>query len=182
MTPWSTLEWLCNRTQARLLFATHYHELTSLAGKLPCLANTHMAVAGDQDPRGTKLRFLYQMREGATNDSFGIQVARLAGLPAPVIERSWAILEELENGKKSGIATPSHPDQMGLFEFATLARTQAAALPEVPAPVLEPTPTPAPAWVLELESTPIDSMTPLQALNFLARLQETARGSTAASV
>lgn len=91
---WSAFEWIVTKLGCRTLFATHYHELTKLPNFLPRVANAHMAV---ESTRGN-LRFLYQLREGAANESFGIQVAKLAGLPTPVISRAWKVLSELEEG------------------------------------------------------------------------------------
>lgn len=95
----STLEWISKKRGARTLFATHYHELTQLEKRLSHLANAHMAV--QTHPETGELRFLYQLQPGPSNESFGIQVAQLAGLPHPVIERAWEILKELENTHSS---------------------------------------------------------------------------------
>ena len=105
---WATLEWICSQLRARTLFATHYHELTRLSASLPLVANVHMAVerAGD-------LRFLYKLKEGAANESFGIHVARIAGLPKAVIDRAWTVLEELERHAPAREKVPSA--QLSLF-------------------------------------------------------------------
>jgi DNA mismatch repair protein MutS len=93
---WATLEWICTQIRARTLFSTHYHELIRLNASLPSLANVHMAVEQSNNGKSKTLRFLYELREGPTSESFGIHVAQLAGLPKPVTERAWKILEELE--------------------------------------------------------------------------------------
>jgi DNA mismatch repair protein MutS len=100
----STLEYLDGHIGARTLFATHYHELTSLPKRYPLtMANAHMGVEGDR----TEFRFQYLLKAGPSNDSFGIQVADLAGLPKEVITRAWGLLEELED-QGSGLAN-AHP-------------------------------------------------------------------------
>jgi DNA mismatch repair protein MutS len=76
------------------LFATHYHELTRLAGKLPRLRNVQVLVREE----GHEVIFLRKVAEGACDSSYGIQVARMAGVPQGVIGRAWEILGELESG------------------------------------------------------------------------------------
>jgi DNA mismatch repair protein MutS len=107
---WATLEWLCTRIKARTLFSTHYHELTKLAGTLPLLANAHMAVGreGGKNDKNAPIRFLYRLAEGPSSESFGIHVARIAGLPREVIDRACIVLTELE-------ATPTNDTQLSLF-------------------------------------------------------------------
>ncbi len=161
---WATLEWVCRKVRARTLFATHYHELTRLDSELPQMANAHLAVATGGEAAGrTKLRFLYKLREGATNESFGIHVAQLAGLPAPVIERAWEVLDRLEAGAGGASSDLGTADQLPLFGDVTSPSRRARALPAPPE---------VPPALRELEATDVNSMTPLQALNFLARLKE----------
>ena len=120
---WASLEWICSRVKARTLFATHYHELIRLASSLPLLANAHMAVESERKGSSKTLRFLYELREGPTNESFGIHVAQLAGLPKPVIERAWKVLGELES---SQLNTGSHPSdhQLSLFHPRPILREE----------------------------------------------------------
>ncbi len=92
---WSIVEYLHNKTGAKTLFATHYHELTELAGRLPRLANYNVAVREWND----QIIFLRKIVEGGTDKSYGIQVARLAGVPKPVIERAKIILRNLEESE-----------------------------------------------------------------------------------
>ena len=89
---WSVAEYLNRVLRTRTLFATHYHELTELARLLPATRNYHVAVRewGDQ------IIFLRKIVEGGTDKSYGLQVARLAGLPAPVLQRAREILRQLE--------------------------------------------------------------------------------------
>jgi DNA mismatch repair protein MutS len=89
---WSIVEHLHHQVGALTLFATHYHELTELAGKLPRLRNFNVAVREWND----QIVFLHKIVEGGADQSYGIQVARLAGVPKPVIERAKVILANLE--------------------------------------------------------------------------------------
>ena len=94
---WSIVEHLHNQVGAKTLFATHYHELTELAGRLPRLANFNVAVREWND----QIVFLHKIVEGGADKSYGIHVARLAGVPGPVIERAKAILRNLEDTELS---------------------------------------------------------------------------------
>jgi len=92
---WSIVEHLHNQVGAKTLFATHYHELTELAGRLPRLKNFNVAVREWND----QVVFLHKIVEGGADKSYGIQVARLAGVPRVVIERSKEILRNLEESE-----------------------------------------------------------------------------------
>jgi DNA mismatch repair protein MutS len=92
---WSIIEYVHNQIGAKTLFATHYHELTELAGRLPRLRNFNVAVREWND----QVIFLRKIVEGGTDKSYGIQVARLAGVPKPVIERAKIILRNLEESE-----------------------------------------------------------------------------------
>ena len=150
---WAVTEELHERGRgAKVLFATHYHELTALADRLPRIRNFHVAVREWND----EIIFLHTVRPGGTDRSYGIQVARLAGLPPTVIQRAREILGELES-ERAGLATantPAGPDpvQLGLF-------------PPTGDPILK-----------DLAALDIPSMTPLQALNALAEWQRQLRG------
>ncbi len=166
---WAALEWIATQVRARTLFATHYHELTRLEGVLPCVANAHMAVDGS---RGGNLRFLYKLKEGPANESFGVHVARLAGVPGPVIERAWKVLEELEAG---GRAHASGQDTGGsqLSLFGGLVAAESNPAPRVIEKVVERVErviAPHPI-IEELGTTDLNRMSPLEALNLLARWQ-----------
>jgi len=110
---WAATEYLHNEVRARTLFATHYHELTTLADHLPRVANVHVAV----DERDGDVTFLRTVRDGPTNRSYGVHVADLAGVPEPVVGRADEVLDRLraekaieakgsqsrkESGEKSG--------------------------------------------------------------------------------
>jgi DNA mismatch repair ATPase MutS len=92
---WSIVEHLHHQIGARTLFATHYHELTELAAKLPRLRNYNVAVREWND----QIIFLRRIVPGGTDKSYGLQVARLAGVPKPVIERAKVILRNLEESE-----------------------------------------------------------------------------------
>jgi len=89
---WATIEHLHERNRCRALFATHFHEMTALAAKLPRLYNATMRVKEWQG----EVVFLHEVVPGAADRSYGIQVAKLAGLPPSVIERAKLVLAQLE--------------------------------------------------------------------------------------
>jgi DNA mismatch repair protein MutS len=154
---WATLEHLHDVNRARALFATHYHEMTALAGKLAGVQNATVTV---KEWDGEVI-FLHEVRKGAADRSYGVQVARLAGLPATVVERARVVLEALEKGEREG-GTRKHTliDDLPLF----------SALP-APAPA-RPTKGPSPVEE-QLKALHPDEMTPLQALAALYDLKRT---------
>ena len=98
---WSVTEDICRRVKARTLFATHYHQLIGLEGEAEGLVNVHVQVAESDG----ELKFLHTVADGPCDDSYGIQVAALAGLPRHVVERSNDLLGFLErqaDGAKAG--------------------------------------------------------------------------------
>ncbi|WP_410765620.1 DNA mismatch repair protein MutS [Haloferax sp. DFSO60] len=104
---WAATEYLHNEVRAKTLFATHYHELTSLADHLPRVANVHVAA----DERDGDVTFLRTVVDGPTDRSYGIHVADLAGVPRPVVERATDVLDRLRDEKAieargSGSAEP----------------------------------------------------------------------------
>jgi DNA mismatch repair protein MutS len=92
---WAIAEFLHNQAGAKTLFATHYHELTELATRLPRIKNFNVAVREWND----QIIFLRKIVPGGTDKSYGIQVARLAGVPKPVVERAKEILCNLEESE-----------------------------------------------------------------------------------
>jgi DNA mismatch repair protein MutS len=141
---WATLEYLHAQVGARTLFATHYHELTLLAEQLSGLKNLRVAVK--ETPKG--IVFLHAIEPGAANKSYGIEVARLAGLPLSVIERARQVLRQHEQSEKRNVAQETDaPLQLTMF-------------------------TPLSQRILDrLEQTDTNSLTPLQALNLLEELK-----------
>jgi DNA mismatch repair protein MutS len=91
---WAILEDLADRLNCRTLFATHYHELTALEGRHSTIRNLSVAV----EERDGDVVFLHEVRKGKASGSYGVEVARLAGLPSPVVSRAKTILETLEKG------------------------------------------------------------------------------------
>jgi len=142
-----SLAWACGvelatRIRAFTLFATHYFELTTLTESYPGIANVHL----DAVEHGERIVFLHSVREGPANQSYGLQVAALAGVPAAVIERARKRLRQLEDAAH-GHET-RHMAQLSLFP------------PEPPSPALD-----------ALRALDPDSLSPRQALEALYRLQ-----------
>ena len=147
---WAALEYLHEVNRSRVLFATHYHELTALAEKLAHAANATVEVKEWRD----EIVFLYRVVPGAADRSYGIHVAKLAGLPGPVLARAGEVLRELE--KADGRPKPADlADDLPLFQ----ATKQPAGLSEPSA--------------LEQALTNLnpDAMTPKEALEALYRLK-----------
>lgn len=126
---WSVTEDICNRLGCRTLFATHYHQLVGLEEDIVTLKNIHVQVSQSDG----KLKFLHTIADGPCDDSYGIQVAALAGLPRGVVERATDLLQFLEKqayGAKAGdSASPSarevgQTSLMGYFAAASLAKSQ----------------------------------------------------------
>ncbi len=115
---WSVAEHIHDRIRAKTLFATHYHELTDLGNKLEHAKNVNVAVR----EWGGKVIFLYRIVDGGADHSYGIQVAKLAGLPKHVIERARDILESLESGNTASLGLPQ---QMYLFGPTTPSQPSA---------------------------------------------------------
>ena len=151
---WAALEYLHDGNQCRALFATHYHELTALAAKLTSLAPYHMKVRDWQ----SDIVFLHEVAPGTADRSYGIHVAKLAGLPEQVIARAKQVLKQLENGEAAGKAGRLAED-LPLFALAppTTSKMEAQSGP-------------TPVEKL-LEDLAPDEMTPKDALNALYRLR-----------
>lgn len=130
---WSVAEHIHNRIGAKTLFATHYHELTELVHQLARAKNLSVAVR----EHGGTVVFLYRIVEGGADHSYGIQVARLAGLPPAVISRAREVLEQLESGNTAALGLPQ---QLSLFGPPPTPKTHPAleALREVEPDALSP--------------------------------------------
>ena len=111
---WATLEHLHESNRCRALFATHYHEMTALAGKLQGVENATVAVKEWQG----EVIFLHEVLKGAADRSYGVQVARLAGLPQSVVDRAKTVLEALEKGDRDGAKKTALIDDLPLFRAA----------------------------------------------------------------
>jgi DNA mismatch repair protein MutS len=118
---WATVEYLHGISKSRVLFATHYHELTALARRLDGIANVTMEVAEWQD----SIVFLHQVKPGAADRSYGIQVAKLAGLPEAVVARARQVLARLEKAERRPRLGDEGFDDLPLFS-ATRPRGAAA--------------------------------------------------------
>jgi len=149
---WACAEHLASRNRSLCLFATHYFELTALPEQLPGVHNVHI----DAIKHGEKIVFLHAVKPGPASQSYGLEVARLAGVPKRVIERARRHLRRLE---EQG-AADSGP-QLGLFAPEG-ASDASATEPDAPHPVLE-----------RLRDTDPDRLTPRQALDLLYELKET---------
>jgi DNA mismatch repair protein MutS len=151
---WAVVEYLWKHVRCRTLFATHYHELTELADRLPGVFNLNVLVREE----GGRIVFLHRVAEGASDRSYGIHVARLAGLPEEAVERARQILETLEpRGRR--------PVEEALGPLARRRKVVQMGLPlVVPSPVEE-----------EIASLDLASMTPVEAMYRLWELQEKVR-------
>ncbi|HLU47118.1 MAG TPA: DNA mismatch repair protein MutS, partial [Planctomycetota bacterium] len=157
---WAITEHIAEKIHARTLFATHYHELTEIARSFPCAVNYNFAVKEWND----EIIFLRKVIEGGADKSYGIHVARLAGIPAPVIERAREVLANLENQAldledrpalaksrsrtdRNGSSTRGGAVQLDFFHSAN------------------------DELLKELKRLDLDSMTPIEALTFLAEIK-----------
>ncbi|MBI3096800.1 MAG: DNA mismatch repair protein MutS [Planctomycetes bacterium] len=153
---WAVAEYLHDRVGARTLFATHYHELTELSSTLPGARNYHVAVR----EAGDGIVFLRKIVEGGTDKSYGIHVARLAGIPGEVVARARIILDGLETGHEGvgpprvSAPTPGELQQLSLFS-------------PLPSPVAE-----------ALRRTDPDRLTPIEALQRLKELKDGLEGNS----
>ena len=118
---WAAVEYLHEKNRCRAIFATHFHEMTALAGKLPRLHNVTMRV---KEWEGDVV-FLHEVAKGAADRSYGVQVARLAGLPAAVVQRAKDVLHQLETGEIVGQGRP--PGRRPAAVFGRGAARSAAA-------------------------------------------------------
>ena len=144
----AVLEYAANpkRLGAKTLFATHYHELSTLEDKLPNVKNYNIAVK----KRGEQMIFLRKIVPGATDDSYGIEVAKLAGIPAPVITRAREILAELESeGVVTAPAAQKEPeDQVSMMDLTSQQ------------------------VVAALSAISVETLTPIEAMNELYKLKK----------
>lgn len=158
---WATLEHLHGANRCRALFATHYHEMTALAGKLAGVENATVRV---KEWEGEVI-FLHEVRKGAADRSYGVQVARLAGLPQSVVDRAKVVLEALESGERQGGARPKALiDDLPLFSVAASAPPPPKAAPKES------------AVEAKLRDVHPDEMTPIDALRLVYELRGMVKG------
>lgn len=149
---WSLVEYFVSKTKALTLFSTHYHELIELVDDLPGAKNLTVKTVNENG----NVQFLYKLIEEGAAQSFGIHVAKLAGLPKEILNRSGEILGQLESQQEHGILEKKDLNQLDMFN----------SLPQVvfedmSSPILD-----------ELEKLDLSNMTPLQAMNKLYELQK----------
>ena len=142
---WSVIEYLTNNVRAKTLFATHYHELTELEGKLEGVKNYKINVR----EIGGSIVFLRKIVRGGASRSFGVEVASLAGVPEEVTSRAKVILKELERGEKRREKLPEPTEEPQETEEFSLRE--------------------------ELRGIDVNTLTPMQALALLAELKEKAQ-------
>jgi DNA mismatch repair protein MutS len=162
---WAVAEHLHEGPGCRTLFATHYHELTDLAAALPGVRNVNVQVREWND----EIVFLHRIVEGGADRSYGIQVARLAGLPHGVIARAREVLANLEKGEWTPEGRPRIAGHAAPAPRAMEAEAAAAESPGVQYDLFTAGPHPA---LAELKGLDLANMTPLEALKTLYRLQE----------
>lgn len=151
---WAVMEHLHATNRCRALFATHYHEMTALTARLEGVENATVSV---REWEGDVI-FLHEVRKGAADRSYGVQVARLAGLPVSVVDRAREVLSALESGEREGAARPAELiDDLPLFRAAP------------------PAPAPAPAREspldVRMKAVHPDQMTPREALELIYELK-----------
>ncbi len=150
---WAVTEHIHGRVGAKTVFATHYHELTQIADRLPAAAAYNVAVK----EVGENIVFLRRLEPGGADRSYGVQVARLAGLPLDVIERARQILRDLEGvALGSGTRLESGAERSGSAD-----RWQLSLFQPVEHPVVE-----------RLRRAMPEEMTPLEALALLTELKQ----------
>jgi DNA mismatch repair protein MutS len=148
---WAAIEYIHGNTRAKTLFATHYHELTELGDRLSGVKNYHVSVKES----GGGIVFLRKVAEGAADKSYGIEVAKLAGLPPEAVRRAREVLAEHESAERGAV---KH-----------LARDEAAE----PAPMQLTIFTPLSQKIVDrLKETDLDRLSPLEALNLLHELKK----------
>lgn len=160
---WSIIEFIANRSImfARTIFATHYHELNQLEGTIPGIFNAHVEV----EEKNKEVKFLHQIAHGGTSDSYGIEVARLAGVPIDVVERANVILAELDKKKMQLSYTQDNDFESpmeGQIPIFSANHSQTMATDSIRT---------------ELRNLDISRLTPLEAMNILYSFIEKAKGS-----
>jgi DNA mismatch repair protein MutS len=148
---WAAIEYLHARSGSKTLFATHYFELTELADQLSGVKNYHVAVK----ETGTGIVFLRKVEPGAADRSYGIEVAKLAGLPDEVVRRAREVLAEHESNEVQLRA------QLGGGRVSDLGPAQLTIFTPLSQPVLD-----------QLREVDLNRLTPLEALNLLAELKK----------
>ncbi|HEX6778525.1 MAG TPA: hypothetical protein VF099_10015, partial [Ktedonobacterales bacterium] len=178
----AVVEHLHNVVEARTLFATHYHELAGLAAILSSLRAYTIAI----NEQAEEIVFLHRILPGSGGRSYGIQVARLAGMPTSIIQRAREVLVQIEQAPlesmpESRLALvaetpaayePAHTVQVSAADSANDAANALQQHPALPAVLLDSS---ASAFIQELLALNVAAITPLEAINRLFALQQQAR-------
>jgi DNA mismatch repair protein MutS len=163
---WAITEFLHDSVRCRALFATHYHELVDLEKSCPGLRNANVAV----ENQNGEIVFMHRIVAGGADQSHGIHVARLAGVPQPVLERARQILDQLEtqHSAMSQAAAASHimPDTNGNDVKKNIARPRARTAKGLTASLFAAVPDPL---VDDISAVDLDSISPDQALELIRR-------------
>jgi DNA mismatch repair protein MutS len=149
---WAVVEALHSGARPKTLFATHYHELTELEQLLPGVKNVHVSV----QESGSEIVFLRRVEPGSADKSYGIEVARLAGLPPDVISRAREILRRHEQSEEK--LTEELSPRKDAAAASAAAQTSFTAIDE--------------SVLKALHGADLNKLTPLEALNLLAALQK----------
>jgi DNA mismatch repair protein MutS len=158
---WAVARHLATEVRAFTLFATHYFELTALGAELEACANVHL----DATEHGDSLVFLHAVREGPANRSYGLAVAKLAGVPTAVIARARDYLAQLEATRDGGAQHPASANAHGQGELPLFGAPASGAAPAAP-PIAAPT-----ELELKLAQIEPDALTPRQALALMYELK-----------
>ena len=147
---WAAIEYIHAQTRAKTLFATHYHELTELADRLSGVKNFHVSVK----EAGSGIVFLRKVEAGPADKSYGIEVAKLAGLPNEVVRRAREVLAEHESAERRASDKLSHDEAPGQPLQLTIFTPLSQKI------------------VDQLRQADLDRLTPLEALNLLSTLKK----------
>ena len=153
---WAVTEYISREIGAKTLFATHYHELTELERAIEGVKNMHIATKEE----GDTITFLRKVREGHTDESYGVHVAALAGVPQPVVERAGQVLKQIEEDHTVSMEDFSTP------KFTQMVFDIGGKVQKESHPALE-----------ELKELDVDNMTPLDAMNALWKLKKKTEGA-----
>jgi DNA mismatch repair protein MutS len=175
---WAVAEFIHEKLRARTLFATHYHELTDLALTMDRVKNFNVAIKEWND----QIIFLRRVVEGGADKSYGIQVARLAGLPSVVIARAREVLVNLEKAEFDETGEPTPASKGGRRDMGNGGQGEKAGNgrktnpPEAPAPQLGLFASRDALLAKEIAAMDLNAMTPIEALTRLAELKKKAEG------
>ncbi|WP_338727259.1 DNA mismatch repair protein MutS [Haladaptatus sp. DJG-WS-42] len=163
---WAATEYLVNEIRAKTLFATHYHELTSLAGRLPTVHNVHMGA----DERDGDVTFLRTIRDGPADRSYGVHVAELAGVPRPVVTRADDVLDRLRTDKAIDVRGGSGGTKQVVFDLGS-GQLRGEPESEPAEPAQAPRDPETDAVLDELQETNVNEISPIELMGLVERWQ-----------